>query len=35
MLKEKLEICLYEENYYEEENIKIKDEEPIEVISIN
>ena len=33
MLKEKLGICLYEENYYEEEIIKIQDEEPIEVIS--
>ena len=32
MLKEKLGICLYEENYYEEEIIKIQDEEPIEVI---
>ena len=40
MLKEKLGICLYEENYYEEEIIKIQDdiketdEELIEVISI-
>ena len=39
MLKEKLGICLYEENYYEEEIIKIQDdiketdEELIEVIS--
>ena len=33
MLKEKLGICLYEENYYEEEIIKIQDEEPIEEIS--
>ena len=32
MLKEKLGICLYEENYYEEEIIKIQDEEPIKVI---
>ena len=32
MLKEKLGICLYEENYYEEEIIKIQDEEPIEEI---
>ena len=38
MLKEKLGICLYEENYYEEEIIKIQDDieetdkEPIEVI---
>ena len=38
MLKEKLGICLYEENYYEEEIIKIQDdieetdEELIEVI---
>ena len=32
MLKEKLGICPYEENYYEEEIIKIQDEEPIEVI---
>ena len=37
MLKEKLGICLYEENYYEEEIIKIQDDieetdkEPIEV----
>ena len=29
MLKEKLGICLYEENYYEEEIIQIQDEEPI------
>ena len=33
MLKEKLCICLYEKNYYEEEIIKIHDEEPIEEIS--
>ena len=33
MFKEKLAICLYEENYYEEEIIKIQDEEPIEEIS--
>ena len=33
MLKEKIGICLYEENYYEEEIIKIQDKEPIEVIS--
>ena len=38
MLKEKLGICLYEENYYEEEIMKIQDDikesdkEPIEVI---
>ena len=38
MFKEKLGICLYEENYYEEEIIKIQDDieetdkEPIEVI---
>ena len=38
MLKEKLGICIYEENYYEEEVIKIQDdiektdEESIEVI---
>ena len=32
MFKEKLEICIYEENYYEEEIIKIQDEELIEVI---
>ena len=32
MLKEKLGICLYEENYYEEEIIKIQDEESIEEI---
>ena len=38
MLKEKLGICIYEENYYEEEIIKIQDdiektdEESIEVI---
>ena len=33
MLKEKLGICLYEENYYEERIIKMQDEEPIEEIS--
>ena len=33
MLKEKLGICPYEENYYEEEIIQIQDEEPIEEIS--
>ena len=32
MLKEKLGICLYEENYYKEEIIKIQDEEPIKEI---
>ena len=38
MFKEKLGICLYEENYYEEEIIKIQDDieetdkKPIEVI---
>ena len=32
MLKEKLDICLYEENYYEEGIIKIQDEEPIKEI---
>ena len=32
MLKEKLGICSYEENYNEEEVIKIQDDEPIEVI---
>ena len=32
MFKEKLGICLYEENYYEEEIIKIQDEESIEKI---
>ena len=32
MLKENLGICLYEENYYQEEIIKIQDEEPIEEI---
>ena len=30
MLKEKLGICLYEENYYTEEIIPIQDENPIE-----
>ena len=33
MFKENLGICLYEENYYEEEIIQIQDEEPIEEIS--
>ena len=33
MLKEKLGICLYEENYYQEEIIKIRYEEPIKEIS--
>ena len=33
MFKEKLGICLYEENCYEEEIMKIQDEEPIEEIS--
>ena len=33
MLKEKLGICFYEENYYKEEIIQIQDEEPIEEIS--
>ena len=33
MFKEKLGICLYEENYYEEEIMKIQNEEPIEEIS--
>ena len=32
MLKEKHDICLYEENYYEEGIIKIQDEEPIKEI---
>ena len=32
MLTEKLGICLYEENCYEEEIIKIQDEEPFKVI---
>ena len=32
MFKEKLGICPYRENYYEEEIIKIQDEEPIEEI---
>ena len=32
MFKEKLGICIYEENYYKEEIIKIQDEELIEVI---
>ena len=33
MFKEKLDICLYEENFYEEEMIQIQDEEPTEEIS--
>ena len=33
MFKEKLGICLYEENYYEEEITKIQDEKPVEEIS--
>ena len=33
MFKDKLGIYLYEENYYEEEIIKIQNEEPIEEIS--
>ena len=33
MFKEKIGTCLYEENYYEEEIIKIQDEESIEEIS--
>ena len=33
MFKEKLGICLYEENYYEEEIIQIQDEEPTKEIS--
>ena len=33
MLKEKLGICLYEENYYTEEIIQIQDEKPIEKIN--
>ena len=33
MLKENLRICPYGKNYYEEEIIKIQDEEPIEEIS--
>ena len=33
MLKEKLGICLYDENYHKEEIIKIQDEEPIDEIS--
>ena len=32
MLKEKLGICPYEENYYQERITKIQDKEPIEVI---
>ena len=32
MFKEKLRICIYEENYYDEKIIKIQDEKPIEVI---
>ena len=30
---EKLGICIYEESYYDEEIIKIQDEEPIEEVS--
>ena len=33
MFKEKLGICLYEENYDEEEIIKIQDKEPVKEIS--
>ena len=33
MLKEKLGICLYEENYYTEQIIQIQDEKPIEKIN--
>ena len=33
MLKEKLGICCYEENYYKEEIIQIQDEKPIKEIS--
>ena len=33
MFKEKLGICLYEDNYYEEEIIQIQDEKPIKEIS--
>ena len=33
MVKEKLGICPYEENYYKEEIIKMQDEKPIEVKS--
>ena len=33
MFKEKLGICLYEENYYQEEIIKIQDEKPFKEIS--
>ena len=32
MFKEKLGICLYEENYYDEEIIQIQDEQPTEII---
>ena len=32
MFKEKLDICLYEENYYEEEIMQIQDEKSIEEI---
>ena len=35
ILKEKLGICLYEENYYQEKIIQIQDKEPTEEISIN
>ena len=33
MFKEKLGICLYEENYCQEEIVKIQDEKPIKEIS--
>ena len=33
MFKEKFGICLYEENYYEEEIMQIQNEEPIKEIS--
>ena len=35
MLQEKLGICLYEENYYQEKIIQIQDKGPTEEISIN
>ena len=35
ILKEKLAICLYEENYYQEKIIQIQDKKPTEEISIN
>ena len=35
ILKEKLGICLYEENYYQEKIIQIQDKKPTEEISIN